>query len=577
MRVSSHQIAKLGLVAGLLFLFNSSFLASVSGSTNAFPIKHTIIIMEENHSFDNYFGTYPGANGLNTRTALPKSIGSAELYQPFHIQGTVVSRDLCHAWECIHEAYHNGGMDGFVYAAGSDLTMGYFDHNEIPYYWDYASRFVLLDNFYSSVMGPSIPNHLYLMAGQSGGLVRRVPNANFNFKTIVDELDQNHISWKYYAGSHYGFNGWNPLPAFASFKNNQTKLKNLAEPQEFYTDLVKNRLADVVWIMPSSDEVSEHPPYDIYNGERNVVSLINAVMNSVYWDSTAIFLTWDEAGGWYDHVPPPQVDQYGYGFRVPCLIISPFAKGGYIDHTQGDFTSLLKFIETLYSLPALTDRDASASSLIEAFDFAREVNPPLVLPGLYIPNLYPLTPRTNNTKIELTESAVLSPAPTATKLPDLAPTAVSIYPQHPQSGDNVTVTYVLKNFGSRDAPSFSVALYHNSTATNHRRVATSANLSLKAGETVTLSFSNAMKVRAGPHTLTVVTNDLADVPESDSLDNAMTKTFLVPFPHPSENFTTASDVASVTTIVTGLILVGTSFLSFLFGMKVKKLSRATGN
>ncbi len=546
--------------------------------------------MQENHSFDNYFGTYPGANGLGPYIALPKLRGSSDLVKPFHINGTTVAHDLCHAWECGHEAYDNGKMDGFVYASGSNLTLGYFDHHEIPYYWDYASRFVLLDNFYSSLMGPSLPNHLYLIAGQSGGLVRRVLNASFTFKTIFDELDQNHITWKYYAGSHYQLSGWNPLPGFDSFKNNPSMVKNLAEPSQFYADLATKTLADVTWIMPSSDRESEHPPYDITLGERNVVSLINAVMTSKYWNSTAIFLTWDEAGGWHDHVPPPQIDQYGYGFRVPCLIISPFAKQGYINHTQGDFTSLLKFIETVYSFPALTDRDASANNLVEAFDFNRGVNPPLVLPGLYVPGLYPLTPRANNTRIELIRPTNSTTKSSAAKLPDLAITAVSIDPQHPRSGDNVTVTYTVKNLGRGDAPSFSVALYHNTTSSNHRRVATSANLSLKAGETLTLSYSHPIRVRAGAHTLTVVANDLADFSESDSEDNAMIRTFLVPFPQIPESSTTTSVVTSsvttttvvynipvATTIVTGLIVVGTALLSFLFGMKAKKLSRVTRN
>ncbi|MDV3277846.1 MAG: hypothetical protein LYZ69_05195 [Nitrososphaerales archaeon] len=585
--MDTQKTTKSILVAGLLLISNFSFLTSTTAGTNALPIKHTIVIMEENHSFDNYFGTYPGANGLGANIALPESSGSSNLVKPFHINGTTVSHDLCHGWECEHVAYHDGKMDGFVYASGSNLTMGYFDYHQIPYYWDYATRFVLLDNFYTSVMAPSMPNHLYLIAGQSGGLVRRVLNANFTFKTIVDELDQNHVSWKYYAGSHSQLNGWNPLPGFDSFKRNPSMIKNLAEPSQFYADLANNALADVTWIMPSSDQASEHPPYDISLGERNVVSLINAVMNSRYWDSTAIFLTWDESGGWYDHVPPPQVDQYGYGFRVPCLIISPFAKQGYVDHTQSDFTSILKFIETVYSLPALTDRDASANNLLEAFDFADGANTPLVLPGVYLPDVYPLTSRPNNTKMVVIGPTNLTSG-SATKLPDLAIIALSITPLNPESGDNVSVTYTMKNLGSGDAVGFAVALYHNSTSSNYRRVDASANLSLKAGETITSSFSHPYRVRAGPHTLTVVADDLASFSESDSQDNAMLKTLFVPFPHGSGNSTTASaatssdatttvvyNIPAVVTIFTVLIVAGAGLLSFLLGMKAGKLSKAT--
>jgi len=572
-------------VVTFVFILTFQSIPTSEAATSNLPIKLIIIIMEENHSFDNYFGTYPGANGINPNFGLPISRVSNQLVLPFHINGTLIPQDLCHDWECQHEAYNNGNMDGFVYAANSNLTMGYFDYRQIPYYWDYASQFVLLDNFYSSVFASSLPNHLYLLAGQSGGVVRRALSANFTLPTIVDELNQNHISWKYYAGGHSYLNAWNPLPGFNSFKINQSRTKNLAEPSQFYSDLRSNSLPSVVWIMPSSDRESEHPPYDISLGQKNVVSTINAVMNSRYWNSTAIFLTWDEAGGWYDHVPPPQVDRYGYGFRVPCIIISPFAKRGYIDHVQGDFTSLLKFIETVHSIPALTDRDASANNLMEAFDFSQPQRFPLVLPGVYLPDLYPLTPRPNNTRIVLTQQTT-SVTGTRTKLPDLAVIAMSIDPQRPRSGDNVTVTYVVANFGSGDASTFNVALYHNSTLTNYRRVATSSTLSLKAGDSTTFSFPNSIRVKAGTHTLTVVANDLADFTESENRDNALAKTFSVPFPPSSENSTSVSTVTTrsvvyniptETTIATGLIVGVTSLLSFLFGMKAKKLSRATRN
>jgi phospholipase C len=168
-------------------------------------------------------------------------------------------------------------------------------------------------------------------------------------------------------------------------------LGRIAPADQFLTDIANHSLPSVSWIMPASDEASEHPPYNITTGELDVVSTINAVMSSEYWNSTAIFVTWDDYGGWYDHVTPPQVDQYGYGFRVPCLIISPYAKQGFIDNTQGDFTSILKFVETVFSLQPLTARDASANSLMEAFDFSQAPRQSLVLPGPYLPDHYPLT------------------------------------------------------------------------------------------------------------------------------------------------------------------------------------------
>jgi phospholipase C len=386
------------------------------------PIKQVIVIVEENHTFDNYFGTYPGVNGLNGSTiALPVTISGPSVSKPFHLSNVTVPHDLCHGWDCAHQAYDNGKMDGFVIAAKSNLTMGYFNHHQIPYYWDYASQFVLLDNFYTSIMAQSLPNHLYLVAGQSGSLTTgsrfgtfnftssNIHNGQFEFKSIVDELDANRISWKYYAGGHQSLNNWNPLPAFASFKSNQSRMNNLAEPTKFLGDVASNKLANVVWIMPATDDSSEHAPYDITIGERATVNIINAIMRSEYWSSTAIFVTWDDYGGWYDHVAPPQVDAFGFGFRAPCLIISPYARQGFIDHTQGDFTSFLKFIETVYSLPPLTSRDGLANSLMEAFDFSQHPRSPLLLPGQFIPDRYPLT-FLNGTLLQSTTSTT-TPAP----------------------------------------------------------------------------------------------------------------------------------------------------------------------
>ena len=310
-------------------------------------------------------------------------------------------------------------MDGFVYAEGSNLTMGYYDNRELPYYWDYASKFVLMDNFFSSEMGPSLPNHLYLIAGQSGGLTENTQagtcesreichggsnktsnnpyglsnNLTFNFTTVMDQLDSRGVSWKYYNGDKDDYKDagyWNPLPAFASFKNNTSRLNNLAPNSQFLVDLAKGNLAQVTWVIPTEDE-SDHPTANVRVGQKYLVSTINAIMQSKFWPSTAIFVTWDDYGGWYDHVAPPQVDAFGFGFRVPCLIISPYAKEGFIDHTQSEFTSILKFIQTVHSLPPLTQRDAMASNMFEAFDFSQTPSPPLILPGPYVPDHYPLT------------------------------------------------------------------------------------------------------------------------------------------------------------------------------------------
>ncbi len=395
----------------VLALLSLSFHAGIAKS-EGIPIEHIVILYEENRTFDHYFGTYPGANGISMNIALPKTPGSNETVRPFHIP-TTSTHDLDHSNRAAKIAYNNGKMDGFVYAEKSNLTMGYYDSRDIPYYWDYASKFVLMDNFFTSQMGPSLPNHLYLIAGQSGGLIENpgpcqsreicgeqsknpyaLPsNLVFDFKNVMDELDNRGISWKYYTGDEENYREagyWNPLPAFASFKSNPSRLSNLAPNDRFLIDLANGNLAKVVWVIPEEDE-SDHPSADVKVGQGYMVSMINAIMRSEYWSSTAIFVTWDDYGGWYDHVPPPQIDAFGLGFRVPCLIISPYAKEGFIDHTQAEFSSILKFVEAVHGLPPLTQRDAMASNLFEAFDFSQPSRPPLILPGPYVPHQYPLT------------------------------------------------------------------------------------------------------------------------------------------------------------------------------------------
>ncbi len=377
-----------------IFLTLVSQFSITYGQSITNPIQHIIILYQENRSFDHYFGTYPGANGLNLSLGLPvNNMPNSQTLSPFHLTNTTTP-DIDHSHTTALSAYDNGTMDGFVIWEKQNNTMGFYNGSDIPYYWDYASRYVLMDNFFSSELGPSLPNHLYLVSAQSDDLLENTGNFTYtlNFPTITDELDAKGITWKYYYDqAGYKTPGlWNPLPLFSSFKDNQSRLNNLASNRQFLNDLNSNNLASVTWIMPMSNE-SEHPPADVAVGEHYIVRYVNAIMNSQYWNSTAIFITWDDYGGFYDHVPPPQLDKYGLGFRVPCLVISPYAKQGFIDHTQTDFVSLLKFIEDTYSLQPLTARDANNTNMMEAFDFSQSVLDPLILPGPYIPDNYPLT------------------------------------------------------------------------------------------------------------------------------------------------------------------------------------------
>jgi phospholipase C len=393
---TGRRLVCLLLLALLLVSPTASVIAASSGtSADDLPIKHLFIIVQENHTFDNYFGFYPGVNGL--ADAVPQlNPNDSKLVAPFEINTSTLAdyapNLLCHADTCAQADYDKGKMDGFLTESGENMntTMGYFNPDLIPYYWDYASQYVLMDNFFSPFMGPSLPNHMYLLSGSSGGVTDNNDSVMVNIPVIVNELDAANVSWTYYAGEHVTTNGWNPLPADEAYLKTHPDLQGIKESSDFPADVAQPNFPSVAWIMPETDPLSEHPPYNVTSGELSVVDEINDIMQSQYWSSSAIILTWDDYGGWYDNVSPPQVDQYGFGFRVPALIISPYAKHGYVDNTLSEFASTLKLIERLFHVPSLGSRDAKADDLLEAFDFSQSPRAPLVLPGPFIANHFPV-------------------------------------------------------------------------------------------------------------------------------------------------------------------------------------------
>lgn len=383
-----------------------------SSGTNATPpppppgvnqIKHIVFIIKENRSFDQYFGTFPGADGA---TSGPTSTGTTI---PLGHTPDRMAHDIGHGWSDAHVAIDGGKMDKFdLVSHGSDLT-GYtqMQQSDIPNYFAYAHQFVLADRMFSSLEGPSFPNHLYTVAAQSGGAIDNpIKNPSgawgcdsdstatvavkdtagkvtqeppcFDFQTIVDSLQTAGISWKYYAPGmgQSGYN-WSTLDAVNHIRNGPLWASNVVAMTQFVTDAQSGNLPAVSWIV--SGTTSEHPPDSTCLGENWTVQQINAVMQGPDWSSTAIFLTWDDFGGFYDHVPPPGVDTYGLGPRVPLLIISPFAKRGMVSHTQYEFSSFLALLETRFGLAALTSRDATASNMTDSFDFAQSPQPPLPL------------------------------------------------------------------------------------------------------------------------------------------------------------------------------------------------------
>ena len=329
-------------------------------------IDKIVIVLQENHTFDNYFGTFPRVNGiLDKSICIPESLGSMNCVSPFH-DVNLTPVDMNHNWSSAHRGYNGGKMDAFVYSEGSKETLGYYDGGDIPHYWKAAQNYVLCDQYFTSVMSESAPNHLYLVAGTAGGLLDDNVPSTLNFSPIFEELDGLGVSWKV-----YGFTRW--YEKFQYVQNTQSAKTKFASGSEFAKDVENGNLSDVSWIIGAPGG-SEHPPQNIQTGEDSVATdIVNKVGTSPYWKNAVIFVTWDDYGGFYDHVPPPQVDSFGYGFRAPCLMISPFANAGYIDSVTNDHTSILKFIEQRYALGPLSSRDAAANDMSEAFDLSQPV------------------------------------------------------------------------------------------------------------------------------------------------------------------------------------------------------------
>jgi phospholipase C len=365
------------------------------------PIKHFVFLMQENHSFDNYFGTRPGVDGIPRGVCMPITPGrSKPCVKPFHIGDRGVS-DLEHTEAAFRAQYNNGKMDGFVYGASrrgqdGDLTMGYYDDRDLPFYWNIADEYVIFDRFFSSASSGSVRNHMYRVAGHPGALKgESIPSDGWgNIPTIFDRLEQAGVSWKFYVQNYdptITFRNrapgdadrgaqaiWVPLLSYARYVDDPKLSRHIVDLDEYYTDLANGTLPAVAYIAPSG--ASEHPPGNIQSGQTFVRSLLVALMRSKHWSHSAFLWSYDDWGGWYDHVKPPRVDEYGYGFRVPALLVSAYAKRGHVDSTTLDFTSPLKFIQHNWNLPPLASRDARANNFLSAFDFSNPPRRPVLLP-----------------------------------------------------------------------------------------------------------------------------------------------------------------------------------------------------
>jgi len=354
------------------------------------PIEHFIVLMQENHSFDNYFGTYPGADGIPAGTCMPVEPAnpSSGCVRPFHIgDNDVQMSDPDHSRNTYRLQYNGGKMDGFVHSLNQRnqdgrLTMGFYDDRDIPYYWNLADEYVLFDRFFTSASRGSFTNHVFWVSGAPGN-ERDAEEGLGDLPTIFDSLQERGISWKFYVqnydpgityrtADYYPPNRasqviWVPLLNYPRFIDDPELSSHIVDLDEYFEDLQNGTLPAVAFMAPSGP--SEHPPQHPGSGQTFVRTLITELMRSDFWYSSVFLLTYDDWGGWYDHVPPPVVDDYGYGFRAPALLVSPYARQGYVDSTVLDFTSMLRFIEDNWGLEPLAERDANANSIASAFDF----------------------------------------------------------------------------------------------------------------------------------------------------------------------------------------------------------------
>jgi phospholipase C len=501
------------LVAVLLAISLAGCASHAPEASNGIgKIRHVVVIMQENRSFDSFFGTFPGADGIPAKDgrftvcAPDPRAGGCEL--PYH-DPSLINGGAVHRRRAAIADMHGGKMDGFVSSAerypsrGCSATnpptpvclpenppdvMGYHDAREIPNYWSYAREFTLNDHMFEPTTSWSLPSHLYLVSGWSAHCTTSTPSSCtsdltqtaripaifrhcfaahgvavdslrrraarrsakqqaaiaaclstltpaqresvlalggssgqgqwlglYSWTDLTYLLDRHGVSWAYYvqsgvqpdcdanpdqtaAGCAPVTQGahtpaiWNPLPAFADVKADG-QLRNVENLSKFYLDARRGSLPAVSWISPSQPN-SEHPPASLATGQAYVTNLINTIMSSPTWNSTAIFLAWDDWGGFYDHVVPPTVDQNGYGLRVPAIVISPYAKKGYIDHQTLSFDAYNKFIEDYFlggqrldpktdgrpdSRPNVREAASILGNLASDFDFSQHPRPPVIL------------------------------------------------------------------------------------------------------------------------------------------------------------------------------------------------------
>lgn len=354
-RSRRSMLQQLGILAGAAITAGVGVTAALHAKAAAIdtgnPVEHILIACQENRTFDTYFGMYPqaGSFGFSSNYSLPDGKGGS--VKPHHFP-LPVSFNVSHTWQSIHSEWNGGAMDGFYTTDGAS-ALGYYNAHDLPYYYALAQAFTLCGNYFCSQLGPSTPNRLALVSATSGGkTINTLERGSLDWPTIVDLCDQYGISWKCYnlgLGTGSRLEDFNPL---VYFKRWQQDARLYASEHDYHTDLQAGTLPQVSFLITEA-LISEHPPADIQMGQRKMAEVVKALMHSSAWKRSALFFTYDEGGGYFDHVVPPQVDAYGVGFRVPMLVISPWARRNYLSAQLYEHSSILKFIERKFGLPTL--------------------------------------------------------------------------------------------------------------------------------------------------------------------------------------------------------------------------------
>lgn len=401
----------LGASIGACSPLSGSTPSSSSGRPAVVPatvrrIEHVVIVIQENRTFDNLFATFPGADGTTRGTLhTGQIVGLTKhaLRYPY---------DLDHAYHAYRTAYDNAKMDGFdlegVHGGrpAGTYPYSYVDPAAIAPYWAMAKRYALLDRFFETQGSESFTAHQDLIAagtpvtssqyvidnpssgpwgcgwsapGTTTPLITRAgayqaaggPFPCYSYRTLRDLLDRKGISWKYYTPSILTKGGglWNAFAAIRAVYDGPQWTTNVSRPeQNILTDIAKGELPGVAWVVPDAND-SDHPGESADRGPSWVAAVVNAVGKSTYWGTSAIVVVWDDSGGFYDHVPPPQMGYGGLGFRVPALLISPYVRANVVSHEQFEFGSIVRFVEEVWSLGSLHQTDQRASSVGDVLDF----------------------------------------------------------------------------------------------------------------------------------------------------------------------------------------------------------------